>query len=245
MHLYFVLIAALFSLSTETKTDVAKNSLKGRPKIVDVVASFVGVDSTGKHFIKRVDYYNEQGNIVKHEDADENGQVGYSIYTYNSNGTLAKEQHTSAVNGRNTFNFTYKYKAGSIWPTGMDITGDMAVVFKRLAMVHDSEGNMTKQTAYGSKDETLAVTEYKYAGGKKVEELTQSYSEYFESGKSVSLYNDKGVQIGLEQYGADGKLTNKWKYIYKQHDKEGNWLEKEEWNNGKLNTIEKRTIIYH
>jgi hypothetical protein len=245
MHLYFVLIAALFSISEDPKTDVAKNSLKGSPKIVDVVASFVGVDSSGQHFIKRVDYYNEQGNIVKHEDADENGKVGYSVYLYNSNGTLAKEQHTSAVNGRNTFNFTYQYKAGSKLPTAMDITGDMAVVFKKLVLVHDGDGNLTKQTAYGAKDETLAITQYKYVAGKKVEEWTQSYSDYFESGKSISQYNDKGVQTGLDQYAADGKLMNNWKYIYKGYDKEGNWLEKEEWNNGKLNTIERRTIIYH
>ncbi|MFL6209823.1 MAG: hypothetical protein ACJ74W_13285 [Pyrinomonadaceae bacterium] len=200
------------------KSDAEDEGLKGRVQTIFTEdEDLSGTWSVSKRKPSSMKYYNERGNLTKHESYDYRGNpMDITVYGY-LDGDRASDRES----------IRYEYD-----PPAMVIDSapgepkpkyDPRYTYK-FKFKYDDKGHLLEQDWYGNSGKLWLRYVYKYDGNKR-EELV-----YSEDGSLNQRYmytlDDKGHEIEETAYEAkDGSIRDKYSYAY-EFDAQGNWIKR-------------------
>ncbi len=205
-------------VAKKLKSDAEDDRLKGKVKIVaSEDEDLSGTWSVAGRKPSSTSYYNQQGNMVKHELYDYRGNpmnitiYGYidgdrvsnhkSIkYEYNPPPMMAPPAAAQSQQKRDQrYSWKYKYKYD-----------DKGYLVEKL--LYGNDGNLRMRYVYNLKDNQLEELAYSSDGS-----LNQRY---------LSILNDKSNEIERTDFDVkNGSVRNRYSYEY-EFDSTGNWIKK-------------------
>ena len=250
-NLYLILFVSLFFSCSDKKNSLSEENLKGKVKSVDTY-TYSAKEKFGENVTDELEdveknKYNKDGNLIEIAFYDEDGELYYKIKSKYDDGNLI-ESASYYDEGELISKFKFKYDDGNIiGSTEYDDDGELTAEWKYKY----DDGNIIRRASYDKEGELSVEFKFKYDDeGNQIEQ-----AKYDEDGELRSKlkykYDDDGNRVEYKTifYGLGDKSTTTYKYKYKEYDKQGNWIEREEREeeNGTLKIwkISKREIKYY
>ena len=241
-----ILIAAACNNET-TLNDLQKEKWNG--KIKSITTSTFFYDSTkaephlGKLINKTIRLFNESGNETSCTLVNEEDEVeSIKKYGYNKNNLKSELKETDEEgNLLSTANFSYNKNQLISEIISVDNNTNET---NRLVNNYDKNNNISFSISYNGKNEMEYKIENSYDDSKQLIEerifLGNGQLDY----KSTYLYDEKGRVTINRGYASDRSKLWEIKNEYTSFDKEGNWIAKHIFKDGKLINVVQVQIEY-
>lgn len=184
---------------------------------------------------------NNDGKLLKSETSDNFGKLKRYLETELNNSGYIKFYRT----------FNDKKELTSIQENKYDKKGNIILISSttissnrtfKTASKYDSKNNLIEEIDYKPNGKIRDTRTFKYdnSGNQIESELTRPNGDYT---KFVSTYDKQNNILTQYWYDKKGKQKhwNNWEYNY---DKNGNWITKKRFSNGKLGYVWERKIEY-
>lgn len=223
------------SNTTAIKTDLLKNNLLGKVKIVESsdyeIKEIYGEYEKVKSVNKEYEFYSEEGNILEGE-IDSGESVFTTLNKYNDAGELI--QYEEILINRNMMtqkiyhNYINNYDdTGNIIEVKeYDENGKIANV-ELIKYTNNENGNETQSFYYWLGNEYTGATIKRYDKNGNNIEISSYHKEGSLSSKILKKFDEFGNCIEFTQYLGDGAIKRKRAYKY---DKNKNMIESNSWD---------------
>ena len=251
MKKYLIIILCILHVACKKEipsSDLQKEKWNG--KIKSITTSTFYYDSLkaephlGKLFNKTIREFNTEGNETTSTFVNEEDEVE-SVKKFSYNSLKLKVVSTEMDEEGNllmktVFNYDKKNHLVELLSTDL-ITNQVT----KQENIFDDKNNLISSTTYKNTNEIDFVAKNKYnEKNQMIEEciiLPDNTIDY----KAITTYNDKGYVIRNKGYASDGSQL--WELFddYKLFDKEGNWLLKYIFRDGKPINVVQIQIAYY
>ncbi|WP_068598461.1 hypothetical protein ACF3NR_10680 [Vaginella massiliensis] len=252
MKKILTLILCGFSIYGFSQTDLEKNDLRGKIKMLEEKKSKAmirmnHVEGYQQEYHKKVDY-NIAGFLVSEQFFDEKNLPTYTAtYTYDSDGKL-KAKDMDSYNNFLKIDERYEYDGQTI--TIKTTENDVPVLEKKLLyegsnLVEDRSRNLEEEdifinekNEYNAKNQLIKKTvDYdngKYEINYRYNDLGLVVEEEMKSGnalvsKKIRQFNEKGDMTAEKMFDKDLKLKYDVSILY-EYDAQNNWVKRTHYN---------------
>ena len=192
--------------------------------------------------------YNANGNRIERDEYYlNNGQRKRGIteiYIVDKNGIKIEED--SYWGNRDSLNYkAYIENNERGQETEKDIFNDKGMLHIKVFRKYDEKGNETEFFITNKHDSVENKSTYSYdSAGNKIEDCSYNKDGSLFS-KSIIKYDARGNATEEKTTNPDSSMSPKISYGYEAFDKQGNWLKKITYTDGKPTDIMERTITYY
>lgn len=236
-------LSLVVGYSQTTKTDLQKENLKGKVKLIKEIA-YRAIDKNGTVEKGKVlkygtifTKYNEEGNKIEESYYDPDGELD-DKYTYEYDKEILIEKKRFAYDGRFDSKWIYTYNKNIIevnryWAEGGFVS--------RWVYIYDENKNLIKEEYYDLEETLSKTSKFKYD---EKGNLTEEDIYLSESSKIIYTYDENRVLVKESWYNSDGGVFEDKIYKY-EYDSHGNWIQKIQYSDERPYYLTERKIEYY
>lgn len=106
------------------------------------------------------------------------------------------------------------------------------------------DGRVSEQVLTSKDGKVLWKSSFRYDDDGNLAELTTFDADGNITARTVTTYNAQGFPISTETFGPDNRPDKLLTHTYETFDKEGNWLRRINYRDGKVTSLIDREIVY-